>query len=141
MVQMPDPRYSRNRNGDRVWVGSTGKYYCGRRVLNCRCCDGHCGPTNGCNCPDCMQLDVSSSRLPPGHLVNREGRVSTLAFNGHFYCGKFLETTMPNQLPPGRCASPHYRCSPERPEWGQCRACAALDGTRYASVHAGDYWA
>jgi hypothetical protein len=40
-------------------MGTTGKYYCGRRVLYCSCCDGHCGPTNGCNCESCQQLDRS----------------------------------------------------------------------------------
>ncbi|XP_070553640.1 E3 ubiquitin-protein ligase HERC2-like isoform X2 [Ptychodera flava] len=37
--------------------GETGHYYCGMRVLSCSCCDGHCGPDNGCNCPPCQKLD------------------------------------------------------------------------------------
>ncbi|XP_063970630.1 E3 ubiquitin-protein ligase HERC2-like [Lytechinus pictus] len=37
--------------------GETGKYYCGRRVLTCTCCEGRCGPTKGCNCSSCQKLD------------------------------------------------------------------------------------
>nr|XP_022328228.1 E3 ubiquitin-protein ligase HERC2-like isoform X2 [Crassostrea virginica] len=37
--------------------GETGKYYCGMKVLTCSCCDGHCGPDNGCNCLPCQKLD------------------------------------------------------------------------------------
>ncbi|XP_077868707.1 E3 ubiquitin-protein ligase HERC2-like [Saccoglossus kowalevskii] len=37
--------------------GETGHYYCGMRVLSCSCCDGHCGPNNGCNCSPCQKLD------------------------------------------------------------------------------------
>ncbi|XP_021378315.1 E3 ubiquitin-protein ligase HERC2-like isoform X2 [Mizuhopecten yessoensis] len=37
--------------------GETGKYYCGMWGLTCRCCNGHCGPNNGCNCTPCQQLD------------------------------------------------------------------------------------
>lgn len=37
--------------------GDTGKYYCGMKLLSCNCCDGHCGPNNGCNCGPCAQLD------------------------------------------------------------------------------------
>ncbi|XP_075228227.1 E3 ubiquitin-protein ligase HERC2 isoform X3 [Lycorma delicatula] len=41
--------------------GHTGRYYCGLRVLNCTCCDGICGPDNGCNCAPCQQLDKEDS--------------------------------------------------------------------------------
>ena len=37
--------------------GKTGLYYCAMKVLSCSCCDGHCGPNNGCNCPPCQKLD------------------------------------------------------------------------------------
>ena len=37
--------------------GETGKFYCGRRILKCTCCNGHCGPNNGCNCEPCQKLD------------------------------------------------------------------------------------
>lgn len=32
-------------------LGASGKYYCGGRLeTKCSCCDGYCGPENGCNC-------------------------------------------------------------------------------------------
>ncbi|XP_068720941.1 E3 ubiquitin-protein ligase HERC2-like [Montipora capricornis] len=39
--------------------GETGKFYCGRCILTCKCasCDGHCGPNSGCNCESCQKLD------------------------------------------------------------------------------------
>ena len=43
--------------------GDTGHYYCGMKVLTCVCCDGHCGPTNGCNCPPCQRLDREDANL------------------------------------------------------------------------------
>ncbi|KAK0062235.1 E3 ubiquitin-protein ligase HERC2 [Biomphalaria pfeifferi] len=33
------------------------------KVLSCSCCDGHCGPKNGCNCPPCQQLDKEEEAL------------------------------------------------------------------------------
>ena len=39
-------------------LGQTGKYYCHMHVLSCSCCDGYCGPDNGCNCPPCQKLDA-----------------------------------------------------------------------------------
>ncbi|XP_071496413.1 E3 ubiquitin-protein ligase HERC2-like [Diadema antillarum] len=48
--------------------GETGKYYCGRRVLSCTCCDGRCGPNSGCNCPSCRKLDEEEKQSD-----NREG--------------------------------------------------------------------
>ncbi|XP_077983839.1 E3 ubiquitin-protein ligase HERC2-like [Glandiceps talaboti] len=55
--------------------GETGHYYCGMKVLSCSCCDGHCGPDNGCNCPPCQKLDKEEKerkeeeeRRPPSAL-------------------------------------------------------------------------
>ena len=40
-------------------VGDNGHFYCGQRVLTCSCCEGRvCGPTTGCNCSACKQLDL-----------------------------------------------------------------------------------
>lgn len=39
-------------------IGETGKYYCGLRLLSCTCCNGYCGPTDGCNCTACQALDL-----------------------------------------------------------------------------------
>ena len=110
-------------------IGTTGKYYCGQRLLDCRCCDGQCGPTNGCNCADCMQLDVHSRHLPPGQLVNNIGRVSRRSSNGHFYCGR---TRQQRSLQRPYLVEP--KCSSEGPSALQCASCKALEGLRYASV-------
>ncbi|KAK7486952.1 hypothetical protein BaRGS_00021768, partial [Batillaria attramentaria] len=40
------------------------------KVLSCSCCDGHCGPNNGCNCPPCQQLD----REEEAHQVVEDAR-------------------------------------------------------------------
>lgn len=73
----------------RAKLGQNGKYYCGKRVPvnSCRCCNGSCGPDDGCNCSDCMKLDIQSRRLPRGSLLNKDGRVATQSRkNGRFYC-------------------------------------------------------
>uniref|UniRef100_T1IYS2 HECT-type E3 ubiquitin transferase n=1 Tax=Strigamia maritima TaxID=126957 RepID=T1IYS2_STRMM len=46
-----------NCSGVLAKKGETGKFYCGMRVLTCVCCDGCCGPNNGCNCLSCQKLD------------------------------------------------------------------------------------
>lgn len=51
-----------NANGVPTHKGETGRYYCGLRVLNCTCCDGVCGPLEGCNCPPCQAVDNEELR-------------------------------------------------------------------------------
>lgn len=46
-----------NNAGVPAHKGESGRYYCGRNVLTCSCCDGICGPTNRCNCTSCQKLD------------------------------------------------------------------------------------
>lgn len=53
-----------------IFVGETGKYYCGRRLVSCQCCDGVCGPTIGCNCASCAQLDLEDKN----HYTSSVGR-------------------------------------------------------------------
>ena len=62
-----------------ILAGATGKYYCGMKLLSCNCCDGHCGPNNGCNCGPCSQLDkeeeerkveVTRKPKPSGPLID-----------------------------------------------------------------------
>ena len=86
-----------------------------------------------------MQLDVSSRPLPRGHLVNKEGGVSRLSSNGHYYCVRTLKVKSVQQP----LLLPHYLqvytyCSSKGPgsfKLQQCAACKALEGPRYASVH------
>ena len=50
-----------NGAGRAARLGASGKYYCaGRLETKCSCCDGYCGPENGCNCTACMRLDIAS---------------------------------------------------------------------------------
>ncbi|XP_060526978.1 E3 ubiquitin-protein ligase HERC2 [Cylas formicarius] len=50
-----------NSAGVMAKEGEFGKYYCGRRVLTCTCCDGICGPQSGCNCAPCQKLDAEKA--------------------------------------------------------------------------------
>jgi hypothetical protein len=48
-----------NAKGRNARLGENGKYYCGGPLEGpCDCCNGYCGPENGCNCSACMQLDI-----------------------------------------------------------------------------------
>lgn len=45
-------------------AADNGHFYCGQRVLTCSCCDGGvCGPTAGCNCSACKQLDLERADM------------------------------------------------------------------------------
>lgn len=43
--------------------GDSGHYYCNLRVLSCLCCDGICGPQNGCNCGPCQKIDAEEAGI------------------------------------------------------------------------------
>lgn len=78
-----------NRAGHKAKLGSTGKYYCANALdVRCMCCNGYCGPSNGCNCSHCMLLDIQSRNLPKGWLVNREGFLAKKGSTGLYYCGR-----------------------------------------------------
>lgn len=50
--------YFTNSNGDKLYLGSNDIYYCGKRLgFICGCCDGNCGPSNGCCCNSCMKFN------------------------------------------------------------------------------------
>ena len=63
-------------------AGDNGHFYCGQRPLTCSCCQDHvCGPTSGCNCSACKQLDAeaadvkqhsetSDSSIPSAEIIN-----------------------------------------------------------------------
>ena len=92
-----DDRIERTRNGTGriARLGSTGKFYCGGDLgSRCTCCNGRCGPGNGCNCSACMLLDVQTRKLSPGWFVNRDGasaRCSSVEPD-KFYCGRMVMT-------------------------------------------------
>ena len=108
-------------------IGQTGKYYCsGALEIYCNCCDGNCGPSNGCNCKACMKLDIESRNLPKNYFVNREGAICRKSdVTGIFYCGRV--TT-------GRLEDDGY-CGPDDGE--SCRACEIIQdqiNTRYDGI-------
>eukprot|EP01017_Pseudomicrothorax_dubius_P009869 TRINITY_DN13446_c0_g1_i1.p1 TRINITY_DN13446_c0_g1~~TRINITY_DN13446_c0_g1_i1.p1 ORF type:complete len:276 (+),score=8.42 TRINITY_DN13446_c0_g1_i1:104-931(+) len=81
-----------NSSGKKAVRGETGKFYCGQKTdVPCTCCDGNCGPTNGCNCTPCMMLDVKVNNLPPGYILNLAGYPAKISTEtGGFYCGRRL---------------------------------------------------
>ncbi|CAF3302073.1 unnamed protein product [Rotaria sp. Silwood2] len=109
-----------NKYGRVATIGVTGKYYCGDYldVIRCCCCDGRCGPGNGCNCSGCMELDIENRRLPKGALVNRDGApASRSRIDGKtFYCGRPVLT---------RTNYCDGYCGPNNGP--QCYACQALN--------------
>ncbi len=68
-------------------LGTSGKYYCGGRTIKCACCNGFCGPSNGCNCAACMKLDIEARGLPKGCYVNKEGGTCKMS-EGKMHCGR-----------------------------------------------------
>jgi len=67
----------KNSKGVIAHYGETGKLYCGNKMdERCLCCDGGCGPDNGCNCESCMELEKKVLRLPSYYLINRDNRIS-----------------------------------------------------------------
>jgi hypothetical protein len=70
-----------------VLIGTTGKYYCQDSLgIKCECCDGNCGPTNGDNCIDCMELDIKMRNLPKGYLLNSEGSICKVDLKSETVC-------------------------------------------------------
>ena len=97
-----------NAMGKTAIRGTTGKFYCGEKSdVNCGTCDGNCGPTNGCQCTDCMKLDKEFYGLPAGYTLNHEGLICQLV-EMKFYCG----VREMNRV-----------CSPEA---GACNACERI---------------
>lgn len=93
--------------------GKTGRFYCGRKVLNCKCCNGHCGPDNGCNCNDCKWLDIQ--QLPIEKLKFNRAGCRAIFNNGKHYCGRKVLTCLCCN---GYCG-PDFGCN--------CNDCKSLD--------------
>ena len=108
-------------------IGANGKYYCGQRLNgSCGCCNGYCGPSDGCNCQSCMQLDVAARALPKGHLVNREGRTARAGLNSVWYCGAKVMRGVPG------CDG---WCGPTNgPQCSACQRLQAQLSTRYSAI-------
>jgi hypothetical protein len=85
-----------NSKGDPVSLGQSGIFYCSKRLgFNCGCCDGNCGPDNGCCCKACMDLNIQIRNLPKGQMVNKEGRVAKWTRCSYF-CGVEYERETKN---------------------------------------------
>jgi len=124
---------SLNSQGRCARLGSTGKFYCGGPLdgPQCICCNGACGPTNGCNCSSCMLLDIQKRGLKRGWFVNRDGasvrcsRQETTTY----YCGRRV---MPND------GTRDGYCGPTNGP--QCEACQRLNEQqhdRYSQIWTG----
>jgi hypothetical protein len=115
---------TRNISGRMARLGSSGKFYCSDQLDGdrCSCCDGRCGPSNGCNCAACMLLDVEKRELPFGWLVNREGASARCSRKNpeKFYCGRMVMKNNP---------STDGYCGPTDGE--QCNSCRVLDNQQY----------
>ena len=107
----------KNLRGANARIGGTGKFYCGQHSETCSlggCCDGVCGTANGCNCRACMLLDVEARSLPPGFLVNREGRACRVSAKQNVvFCGGASTVGFAG-----------LRCGPN--EGSQCDACKRM---------------
>ena len=114
-----------NKNGDKSVAGENGKYYCGNGNLQCECCDGSCGPDDGCNCSACMELDVQTRGLTHHYLVNRNGDPSEFnTSEDRFYCGK-KATAWHNRAWDGYCGPNNG------PQCDNCEILQSQSKTRY----------
>ena len=46
-----------NRLGHSTHKASNGHFYCGENCLECTCCNNVCGPSQGCNCAACAEIE------------------------------------------------------------------------------------
>ena len=104
----------KNILGRKARLGTTGKWYCGGKHA-CGHTDGGCGPTNGCNCIPCHDLDIKYRRLPNGYLVNLDGNLARRSKETNkIYCGT-----------PARLMMSDGYCGPTNGP--QCGACKCLE--------------
>ena len=115
-----------NSQGRKARLGSSGKFYCGGKLNgSCTCCNGNCGPGNGCNCGPCMALDIKARKLAKGYWVNRDGATCRRGQTGHVYCGRKMNIS----------GSDGY-CGPT--DGPNCQACIRLESmlsSRYNGVN------
>lgn len=119
--------FQKNSRGNTAKLGESGSFYCGGKLEgSCNCCDGNCGPTNGCCCKSCMKLNIAARKLEPGYYVNKEGAVCKLV-GKTVYCGRYFK----------KVSFGHDgHCGPNNGP--QCEPCKILQNhlsIRYAGVH------
>ena len=107
-----------NKKNIRASRGESGKFYCAKKNdIKCvlkNCCDGNCGPDNGCNCTACIQLDKEFYQLEKNQMLNKMGVVCQLV-NNSFYCGG-------NYFVNGKC----IQCAPGNGNF-MCMGCSAVN--------------
>jgi hypothetical protein len=102
----------------RARLGKSGKYYCGKELNpSCECCGNLCGRISGCNCAECMKLDILARDLPKGYLVNNNGIICKKDKSNKVVC---------------MCLFGSRRCG----EDFQCESCSNMEKVwdRYASL-------
>jgi len=117
---------AKNMKGIEAKLGASGKFYCGGKLEgNKCCCDGNCGPTDGCNCKSCMMLDIQTRGLGKGYWVNREGFTCRKGNGGRVYCGRKTSRGFVS-----------FYCGPDNGD--NCQACRILESqlpARYQGVN------
>ena len=110
-----------NQEGRAVHLGITGKFYCGvKQKIKCECCNGYCGPNDGCNCSSCMKLDVKYRALGKGSLVNTAGAIASYdKGNYNFFCGRRVHKGSDKLCGLGN----------------QCYDCTKLQNIRYIGIY------
>jgi hypothetical protein len=87
-----------NSRGNVVTLGDNSMHYCGKKTeFNCGCCDGNCGPENGCCCKACMDLNRQLKNLQIGIMLNKVGRKCKWT-RCSFFCGVEFEKETKNIL-------------------------------------------
>jgi hypothetical protein len=104
-----------NRKGNKVLIGTNSLFYCGKPSdIPCNCCDGNCGPDNGCLCKSCMEFNAQYYCLPKGHLFNSDGISCQPTLNG-FYCHREYQTKITSIIDKlfnksKKCKYPNQQC-------------------------------
>lgn len=104
-----------NKKGSKVKLSANGMFYCGMKMeFRCECCDGNCGPDDGCNCISCMEMNCHVRNLAQGDLINKKGRVCQFSKRS-YYCGFEYEKESTNIFKGVfkkkiKCNYPHDAC-------------------------------
>ena len=105
-----------NKKGNKVTMGRFGIVYCSPKMeFKCDCCDGNCGPTDGCCCISCMEMNCQTRNIASGDLINKHGRISQFTKRS-YYCGveytkestNIFKAVFKKSI---KCAYPHDACA------------------------------
>lgn len=85
-----------NAIGRDSYPRSDGKYYCGRKVLSCSCCEGVCGPNSSCVCDAC-QIIPGSLELAED-IQNHHEKVNDNTSTSESYFESWMWGPIPGKL-------------------------------------------